>query len=285
MTRTVTRAQGGPLLGFGPFVRKEAHEWRRSKRLWILLVLMLLFSLFALLGPIGLRALVQTVPAASEMSAPAGTALAMLPDAFVSPAALSNTLAVIASGSGMALFLLVLTTANILVVERQSGTLAWNLTKPLARRSLVLAKWGVATLLFWLASSIVPLLLTFIPGVLLYGGLPTDPLLVLGTSLVLLLSSAFGVLLVLFLSLFLNNQGAIIGIALGLYFAPLALGNALPEAMRPWLERLWPTHVDRPFSALLAGQPLDPIALVAAVAWFIGLTALTFTIFQRQEVN
>ncbi len=45
---------------------------------------------------------------------------------------------------------------SLLLGERDSGTLAWTISKPVSRTSVLVSKWLTSTLLLWLATVVVP---------------------------------------------------------------------------------------------------------------------------------
>jgi ABC-type transport system involved in multi-copper enzyme maturation permease subunit len=271
MTR-LTPVRGGPLLGFRTFFRKELQEWRRGKGLWVVGGLTLLGMLFSLAIPFALRAIVSSAPAG-------GTPQPMdlvTPDTLA--AALTNTTA----GVLFAPFLVLLTCAGLLAGERTSGTLAWNLTKPLTRVSLLLAKWSAATLLLWAVLVLVPVLVGLAVGIPLYGLPPALPQLALGL-LVAFVWVGLYVLLCLAGGVVTSSAGAIIGIGTGLLAAPALLGTLLPEQLR-WVLEVWPTNLGW-INQLVVGGSFDPLAAATTLVWLVGLALFTWGVFQSQEIG
>ena len=63
---------------------------------------------------------------------------------------------------------------SLLVAERDSGTLAWTISKPVSRTSVLVSKWLTSTLILWVAAVVIPLGLTTAVVTVLYGA-PTWP--------------------------------------------------------------------------------------------------------------
>jgi ABC-type transport system involved in multi-copper enzyme maturation permease subunit len=247
------------LLGFVHFLLKELREWRRSRRLMVLGVISLLWTALLVAVPI--------LVAASEAEA-----------APVTPGDLTAALFLLVNNQ-LVPFLVFFGCAGLLVNERASGTLSWNITKPLTRNALLLAKWAVAALMLWLTLIVVPMILAAAVGTPLYGGPPTEIAKLAGQASLAFVLTAFLALLMLTLSVFLSSQSAIIGIGIAALFVPYLLGPALPK-MAHWLERLWPVRLVPESLA-----QFDLPALAVFVASWVGLAALASFGFRRQELS
>ena len=60
-------------------------------------------------------------------------------------------------------------TMSLLIAERDSGTLAWTISKPVSRTSVLVSKWLTATLVLWVAAVVIPLAVTTVLVTVLYG--------------------------------------------------------------------------------------------------------------------
>ncbi|NJM08232.1 ABC transporter permease subunit [Candidatus Gracilibacteria bacterium] len=272
-TTRVRPTRGGALLGFGIFFRKEIHEWRRGKALWVVGGLTLLGAVLSLIIPFALRAIVSVSPDTSSASQPMD---------MVTPDTLAMMLRNLFTGSLFAPFFILLTSASLLPGERVSGTLAWNLTKPLSRVSLLLGKWLGATVMLWAVLVALPALIMLVVGLPLYGLPSALPQLALGL-LAAPLWIALYVLFCLALGVVTSSTGAIIGIGSGLLASPLILGPTLPASWR-WVIELWPTNTAW-MGQLFSGGSFDPLAAATTLVWLVGLALFTLWAFQRQELS
>jgi ABC-type Na+ efflux pump permease subunit len=60
-------------------------------------------------------------------------------------------------------------TMSLLVAERDSGTLAWTISKPVSRTSVLVSKWLTSTIILWVAAVVIPLALTTALVTVLHG--------------------------------------------------------------------------------------------------------------------
>ena len=60
-------------------------------------------------------------------------------------------------------------TMSLLLAERDSGTLAWTISKPVSRTSVLVSKWLTATLVLWVAAVVIPMAVTTVLVTVLYG--------------------------------------------------------------------------------------------------------------------
>ena len=61
---------------------------------------------------------------------------------------------------------------SLLSGERDRGTLAWSLTLPVSPTSILAAKWLAAVLVFAVVAIAVPLTISSVVAIFVYGGLP-----------------------------------------------------------------------------------------------------------------
>jgi ABC-2 type transport system permease protein len=124
---------------------------------------------------------------------------------------------------------------DALVGEKSEGTIAWILSKPVSRQSVILSK---------VTANSVGVLVTMIlvPGLVAYGLFCVytqsvlDPVPFLKAFGVVFVSHLFYLTLTLMMGAFFNNRGPVIGLALGLLFLQQYLIAALPFLgyLLPW---------------------------------------------------
>jgi len=210
---------------------KEFLEQRRTYRLFILGAVLLVFGLISPVLAKYTPLLLRSIP-----GVPAGLA-AIIPEATLRDAVVQY----VKNISQFGVLLVIIFTMGVIAQEKERGTAAMLLTKPVRRSSMVLAKWaaGMGSLLVGLAVAAV--------GCALYTALLFEPLPLLGF---LALNAFMFVFLGVFLSMSLlasalaRSQAAAAGIAFGglvllLVLAALPrLGEVMPNQLLGWGESL-----------------------------------------------
>ena len=187
------------------------------------------------------------------------------------------------AGMGMVIGVLVIA-QGIIIAEKQSGTAAWVLSKPVSRSAFVLSKlagYGLGILG----------VMCVLVGAALYGqiwlttGVSIPLLRYAGMLGLVFLDLLFYLTLSIMLGTIFNSRGALIGIPLILLFAYMILPN-LPS----WLAKIMPwnllDNLTQPALALsvVEGQPIQSIApLVATVLWCVLFTGIAIWRFHREE--
>lgn len=255
----------GPLAGFRNMLDKELGTWWRRPRWLLHLVLWVtVINGFLLLVQSG----DATGPDGATAAMDAAGKLAAMLEVFFRVGGFFATIGVVTAAQ------------DVMLKERQMGTAAWVLTKPLARTSFVLAKL--------LATAVaVVVLMTLVPAVVFL----LQARLGLGQGLemtrfvpavgLLLVSHLFYLALTLCLGTVFNARGAVTGSAIGFLFAGQIVG-----ALRPELNHIFPWMVHGFGAALAQGAPRpewwwQPVA--ATVGWTVGLVALAAWRFEREE--
>lgn len=230
--------------GFGPFLRKELLEWWKGRAALVTLVSV------AALGIIGTLA--------TRIDASAG--------GTPNPAMLEPTANVLgAQFNQWILFAGIFASIGLLTQERASGTLAWTLSKPISRRSLLVAKWTAAMVMLGVFAVALPLAVSVAVATWSYGSLP-DLAAVAKYGLVLLGLPAFFVALNLALATRVNSQAAIAAVAFGVTAAPYFLGAFLPQ-----VAELWPTSI----AAMAAPFATESFTYAPTIAsWALALGAI-----------
>lgn len=176
---------------------------------------------------------------------------------------------------------------DVLVGEKESGTAAWVLSKPVSRPAFILAK---------LAAHLVGVLVTIVifPGVVAYVQIslagqqwlnPLDFAAGLGVLWVYML---YYLTLTLMLGTFFNHRAPVIGIPLGLSFGQQMIFGILPVLVNvlPWTLAV-PLNGSADNSiaaALMLGQtPANMIPFYAALVCIVIFIALSLWRFEREE--
>jgi ABC-2 type transport system permease protein len=247
------------LLGLGNLVRKDLFEWIHGKRTWVVLgVTTFVFALAAANSRITEWA-VRSFPA--EPGDGAAKVLSVQP--------LDNLL--LAIGTQFIVLAVIFATMSLLLSERDSGTLAWTVSKPVSRTSVLVSKWLTSTLILWLAAVVIPLTFTTALVTVLYG-LP-DLAVVIAFEVTLITVPAFFVAVALTAATFVPSQAAVGAIGVAIFVAPQIIGGVVP-ALTPF----FPGSI---FDWAVGISTGGPASLVTPVAWLAGL-AVMFVLAQRR---
>jgi ABC-2 type transport system permease protein len=249
--------------GLANLLRKELHTWWGT-RFW------LVQSAIWLAVINGLMAMILWVGPATE------------PELQISAEALLTT--------GLQVFFMLVAQAAAIGVavlgqgsiigEKQSGTAAWVLSKPLSRTAFVTAKL-IALAIGVLATAIG------LQGAVAYGQtaaaahvLPDILPFMVGLGVVAL-HTFFYLALTVMIGTFSNSRGAAIGIPLALLFGQQLLGRFIPPAFAEFL----PHNLTAIASVVGLGQPLpSSAALVLAATLSVAFIAAAIWRFGREEL-
>ncbi len=243
-------------LGFGPFLRKELQEWLRRPAV-------ITFVVMAALGTLGTLAARIDQAAGGEPT----------------PEMLNATASILGSQfQQWVLMAAIFASIGMLANERLAGTLAWTVSKPISRRSVLLAKWAAGVTMLTLFGIVLPLGWMAVVATIAYGGAP-DVLVVARFGLALAAIPAFLVAFNLAVATKLDNQAGIAVIALTVAFAP-----SLLEAFAPGLAEAWPTAIGRIATTIALGETVSSLSLAgwAAAIAIVGLAGLWT--FERQDL-
>jgi ABC-2 type transport system permease protein len=260
LSELVPARAAGWTAGLGNMLAKEHGVWWRTRR-WLvhLLLWMVVINGFLLLvnlsdsGDAGPRAL-QKLPELIEV--------------FFRVGGFFATVGVVT------------VTQSVIVQERQLGTAAWILTKPLARPAVVVAKLLVTAYAVLFLMVLVPTTLLCLQTRLVFGEWPPMPGFLAGLGL-LVLSHLFYVALTVMLGTLFNSRGAVSGTAIGFMFAGMILPNFLKGVPKyfPWM-------LPEFGAALALGKELPPWwqwPVVTSVVWIGLFVALAIWRFGREE--
>jgi ABC-2 type transport system permease protein len=249
------------LLGLGNLVRKDLAEWFHGKRPW--LVLGITSSVFALTAA---NARITEWAAASFPADPGDG-----PAKVMSQLPLDNLL--IALGTQFLVLAVIFATMSLLIAERDSGTLAWTISKPVSRTSVLVSKWLTSTLILWVAAVVIPLGLTTAVVTVLYGAPDLAAVAALGVLLIAV--PAFFVAVSLAAATFVPSQAAVGAIGLAVLAVPPIVGGIIP-AVAPF----FPTSIfDWAVAVSMGGQA----SIATPIAWLVGMVALL--VIARRRLN
>jgi ABC-type transport system involved in multi-copper enzyme maturation permease subunit len=245
------------LPGFAPFLGKELREWWQRRGALVTLAVM---GAFGTMGT--LAAKIDALAGDGQTPVPVDTTVAILGSQFQSFLMMTAIFASI----------------GMLAQERQTGTLAWTLSKPISRRSVLLAKWVAGVVMLDVFGVILPLAWMSVLATLIYGSAP-DLVIVARFAAVLLAVPALFVALNLALATRVDSQAGIAGISIALAYVPSLLG-----AFAPSVAALWPSAIVPIAGAIAAGQSVD-VATVGSVPVGIALIGLVgLASFAREDL-
>jgi ABC-2 type transport system permease protein len=168
-----------------------------------------------------------------------------------------------------------------IVGEKQSGTAAWILSKPIARASFILSKLaanGLGMLIFIL---LIPGVVGIVEISAAAGELISIPEYFLGLG-VAFLGLLFYLTFALMLGTIFHGRGAVIGIGLGLLFGGSLLINFVPD-----IAYVLPVAFQNIAPAVAQGQLLPQqaqIEIAATAVWCIVFMVVALLRFEKQEL-
>lgn len=249
------------LLGLGNLLRKDLADWLHSKRPWVVVAATTSIFVLAAANARITEWAVRSLPA-DPGDGPAKV-LSLLPFDNVL-FAISTQFMVLAT---------IFATMSLLVAERESETLAWTISKPVSRTSVLVSKWLTSTIVLWIAAVVVPLAVTVAVVTVLYGMPDLGVIVALGVMLIAL--PAFFVAVALAASTFVSNQAAVGAIGVTVFVAPQIIGGILP-AVTPY----FPGSM---FGWALEASTTGISSLVTPAAWVVVMGILF--VLARHRLN
>jgi ABC-2 type transport system permease protein len=249
--------------GFGNMLGKELGDWFGTRR-WLVQTIAWLVIINGLMAFI--MFIVPLIDPSEQVAPSEQVGLGL---------GLYFAFSALLGGIGM-----VILTQDEIIQEKQTGTAAWILSKPVSRSSFILTKLlsnFVGALIFILA----------IPGAVAYAELylashqafPIVPYL-MGVG-VILLALVFYLTLVIMLGALFEQRGPVLGIALG-----LLIGGLIASQFSPQVSYILPVAMQDIAGALAQGQPLPTVAisqLIATTVWIILFIGVALRRFGRLE--
>lgn len=246
-----------PLQGFWPFFWKEISEWWKGRGA---LTTALVLSALGTLGTLSTRI--------DEWAGGIPTAAELDPTYNILGAQFQQWI----------VFASIFASIGMLIKERESGTLAWTLSKPVSRSALLLAKWLAGTVMLTVFGLVIPLTVNVGIATLAYGSLPDlGAVATMGAWMAAI--PAFVVALNLALATRVQSQAAIAAIGFGVALAPY-----LANSFVPVVAELWPTSMAQMATMVAAGDApyLPTITSWAATLVVVGIGGLL--VFSREDL-
>ncbi len=263
----------GWMQGFANLFRKENHLWWRTRRWWSQILIWMLIANGILYLVIGVAPKMDE--AAGAISSQEISNLDVEgADIFIRMAGIAIAIGVVILGQGA------------LIDEKQSGTAAWVLSKPVSRTSLILSKvlsnsLGILVTMAVAQGGIAYLIIYLITGT----AFPVLPF--AGAMGMLFVALVFWLTLAILLSTLSNSRGLAIGVPL-----ILLLGASLFVQIFPWIGDITPWNLTTSFGAnrpsmglaLVTGQPLPTLLpLFASLVWILIFIFVAIWRLEREE--
>jgi len=247
--------------GFGNLLRKEYSLWWGTRK-WLVHVLIWLGIINGLIALVTFEEAGSATPSVSAISQE-------VIEVFFKLGALATTLGLVTSVQGA------------IVGEKQLGTAAWLMSKPVARSAFVLSKLVANATAFVALAVALPATVFYAQNLLMLGYVtPLAPF--LAGLAVQMLHLLFYLALTLMLGTLFDRRGPVAGIALGILFAGLLLPNFLPAAVTLAL----PWQLSEVMTGLALGRVMPAgwlIPVVATALWTVLFIAVALWRFGREE--
>ncbi|UCD99263.1 MAG: ABC transporter permease [Chloroflexota bacterium] len=266
-----TRGSGW-LAGFGNMLTKELGEWFHTRRwLWQLLLWMIIINGFVVLILFILPLLESLFPG---INASLGKSYEGLP-----PEAMGLSyyfsISILTGSIGV-----IILAQDEIIQEKQSGTIAWILSKPAARPAFILTKL--------LSNSIgVLIFIVAIPALVFLGEIYLDlhiviPLVPFLAGLgVFLLALIFYLTLVIMLGVLFESRGPVMGIAFG-----ILIGGNVISSFIPQIAYVLPVTMESIAQSVVLGTPMPVMfnsQLISAAILSSVFILVALWRFQREE--
>jgi ABC-2 type transport system permease protein len=176
---------------------------------------------------------------------------------------------------------------DAIVGEKESGTAAWVLSKPVSRSSFVVSKLVSNSVSMLITMALIPGLFAYLQIALSEGSL-LSPFNFLGGLLVICLNLLYYLTLTLMLGTLFNHRGPVIGIPLALAFGQQLIFGILPmlSLILPWT-LIVPVNnvVDMPIAAsVMLGQEIySVIPLISVSIQIVLFIIIALWRFEREE--
>lgn len=175
---------------------------------------------------------------------------------------------------------------RVLVREKQSGTAAWVLSKPVTRTAFVVSRLVVNSIAILLTSVVVP-------GVIFYVtlGLFSDlgwlsPFGFIAALLMVTLHTFYWIALVLTMGTLLESSSGVIAVPMALFFTFWMGTNLLPDLVyiSPLLLTFSPGSMNSLFTSFMTGGPVFSwLPLITTIVSCVIFVAIAIWRFNRQE--
>jgi ABC-2 type transport system permease protein len=261
----LARSSAGWSAGFGNMLDKELGEWFKTRRwLWQTLIWLVMINGF-------IAFLMFVIPIIDPEEAQSGA----MPPVDVMALTLFFSFASMAGSIGM-----IILVQDEIIQEKQSGTAAWILSKPVARAAFILSKWISNVIGGVIFIALVPAVVTV--AEIFLAGKPGTPILpYLAGIAAVALTLIFYASLVILLGVLFEQRGPVLGIAFGVMFGGLIIAQLVPQ-----IGYILPLNIDTIALSLATGQALSAMAisqLAMTAVWSLIFMAVALLRFQRME--
>jgi ABC-2 type transport system permease protein len=274
----------GRLQGFTNLLRNENRLWWRTSRWWVQVLIWLAIVNGILFMVIGIAPRMGNPPGEDSIAQDAqvyGLSGTVQESLAVKGLIVFMKMAGIAIGIGV-----VVLAQDTLIGEKQSGTAAWVLSKPIERSAFIIAKvisysLGILMTMSVIQGGIAYLILFRVTG-------KAFPILAFAEAIgMLFLSLVFWLTLTVMLGALSNRRGLAIGIPL-----LLILGFSLFVEIAPWIANYMPWNLTSGVSgsqpaisvSLVLGQPITTtMPIIATIIGCLVFTLVAIWRFQREE--
>ena len=170
---------------------------------------------------------------------------------------------------------------DLLLAERERGTLAWVLSAPVSRKSVILSKLGVN--LLYTSSIIVVLQSVISQAVIQYlsGDNISFASYYLGVTH-MALYIAFWVTYTIMLGVLLRGKIVVLSAALGTLFFYDTIANLAAKVI-PFVPRLMPSNLSASAVMTASGGTASPSATIVAIGWIVCFTLASLLRFEKEE--
>lgn len=262
--RVAPRPADRRLAGLGALVRKDATEWVRGRRAWVIAIVTTAFM--------ALTAANGWITNQIAANLPEGAAV---PEVG-SMAPLDNLFAAV--GAQVWVLAAIFAVGSLIVAERQAGTLSWVASKPVSRSAIWISKWLSATGMLAVSAVVVPVAATVGAVAVLYG-MPS-PVTVAGLVVGMIAVVGFFVAVGLAAGTILPGQPGVIAAGFGVFGVVPILTAILPFDVTPLL----PTSMLTWVPTLLAGEPVSIVTPVAYAVTTAAVVAFSLNRMARLEL-
>ena len=274
----------GRLQGFINLLGNENRLWWRTSRWWVQLLIWLAIVNGILFMVIAIAPNMENPPGQDAKTAAAqGSGQSAESQQVLAVLGLSVFLKI--AGIGLAIGVVVLA-LDTLIGEKQSGTAAWVLSKPISRSAFILSKvishsFGIQITMAVAQGGIAYLIIFLVTG----KAFPIVPF--AGAIVLLFLSLLFWLALTIMRGTLSNLRGLAMGIPLF-----LILGYSVFVEILPWTANFMPWGLTGAISAAqpavavspVLGQPILTLApLIATVIGYLVFTLVAIWRFQKEE--
>jgi ABC-2 type transport system permease protein len=246
--------------GFANLLRNENRQWWGTRKglIHLLLWLIILNGLILLVGLTEGRETNNPVPIYDTLI-----------QVFFQVSALATAIGVVTTAQGA------------IVREKQLGTAAWVLSKPVSRSAFILAKFVAYAIGFVSLATLVPSAIFYGQSLFLAGHAPELAVFLAGVG-IMVIHTLFYLALTLLLGTLFNTRGPISGIAMGVLFVGFLPPNLAPQAVMLAL----PWTLKESAIGLVLGSALPAVWIIPVVAtalWTVLFLGVALWRFGREE--